>query len=49
MKRLLQLTALLAIALSLNSCGLPAALGRTAGNLADGVGDVASQVMTTGF
>lgn len=49
MKRILQLSAIATIVLSLNSCGLPAALGRTAGNLANGVGDVASQVMTTGF
>lgn len=49
MKRYFQLTALAAIVLSLNSCGLPAALGRTAGNLVSGVGDVANQVMTTGF
>jgi hypothetical protein len=49
MKRILQMTALAAIGLSLNSCGLPAALGRTAGNVVNGVGDMANQVMTTGF
>ncbi|MES2922601.1 MAG: hypothetical protein V4819_13700 [Verrucomicrobiota bacterium] len=49
MNRLVQLTALAAIVLSLNSCGLPAALGRTAGNVVNGVGDMANQVMTTGF
>jgi len=49
MKRFLQLTALAAVVFSLNSCGLPAALGRTAGNVVNGVGDMANQVMTTGF
>ena len=49
MKRIFQLTALAAIALSLNSCGLPAALGRTAGNLVQGVGNVANSAMTTGL
>jgi hypothetical protein len=49
MKRMLQLAALAAIALSLNSCGLPAALGRTAGNVVNGVGNMANSVMTTGL
>lgn len=38
MKRLIQLATLVAIALSLNSCGLPAALGRTAGNVVNSAG-----------
>jgi hypothetical protein len=38
MKRLLQLVTLAAIALSLNSCGLPAALARTAGNVVNSAG-----------
>lgn len=33
MKRILQIAAVLGIALSLNSCGLPGALVRSAGNL----------------
>jgi len=49
MNRILQLTALLVIALSLNSCGLPAALGRTAGNVVNGAGNMANSVMTTGL
>ena len=49
MNRILQLAALAAIALSLNSCGLPAALGRSAGNLVNGVGNIANTAMTTGF
>lgn len=38
MKRVLQLIVLAAMALSLNSCGLPAALGRTAGNAVKSAG-----------
>jgi hypothetical protein len=49
MKRIIQLAALAAIALSLNSCGLPGALGRTAGNLVQGVGNIANAAMTTGL
>lgn len=49
MNRLLQLTALVTIALFLNSCGLPAALGRTAGNVVQGVGNIANSAMTTGL
>jgi hypothetical protein len=49
MKRLVQLTAIAAFLLSLNSCGLPAALGRSAGRVVQGVGGLANQAMTTGL
>jgi hypothetical protein len=40
MKRLLQWIALTALALSLNSCGLPAALVRSTGSLLNSVGEL---------
>ena len=49
MKRILQLAVLATIALSLNSCGLPAALGRSAGRVLSGVEGLTNQAMTTGF
>lgn len=49
MKRTLQLAVLAAVAFSLNSCGLPGALGRSAGRLANSVGGLANQAMTTGL
>jgi hypothetical protein len=49
MKQTLQLLALAALMLSLNSCGLPGALARSAGRVVQGVGNVANQAMTTGL
>jgi hypothetical protein len=49
MKRLFQWTALAAIALILSSCGMPAALGRSAGRVMQSVSNVAGQAMTTGL
>jgi len=48
MKRLIQISSLVALLLSLNSCGLPAALGRSAGRALQGAGNVANSVMGTG-
>lgn len=42
MKRLAQFAALAAIVFSLDSCSLPAVLGRSAGRLMDGVASVAN-------
>jgi hypothetical protein len=44
MKRLLKWSALAALVLSLNSCGLPAALGRSAGSLLNSAGGLAQAV-----
>ncbi|MES2438214.1 MAG: hypothetical protein V4584_04070 [Verrucomicrobiota bacterium] len=49
MKRILQFLTLAAIAFSLNSCGLPGALARSAGRLVQGAANVADQAMTTGL
>ncbi|GAA5125127.1 hypothetical protein JIN84_13650 [Luteolibacter yonseiensis] len=49
MKRTLQTLSLAALLLSLNSCGLPGALARSAGRVVEGVGNVANQAMTTGL
>jgi hypothetical protein len=49
MKRILQLITLAAIALSLNSCGLPGALMRSAGNLVQGADNMVGQAMSTGL
>lgn len=45
MKRLVQLTTLAGIMLSLNSCGLPGALARTAGGVVQSVGGLASTAL----
>ena len=41
MKNILMTASLAALALALNSCGLPGALVRSAGRLVEGVGNVA--------
>jgi hypothetical protein len=48
MKWFLQLITLAAIALSLNSCGLPGALVRSAGRVIQGADSLVGQAMTTG-
>lgn len=49
MNRILKLLALAAIALSLNSCGLPGALMRSAGRVIQGADSMMGQAMTTGI
>lgn len=48
MNRFLKLITLAAITLSLNSCGLPGALMRSAGNLIQGADNLVGKAMTTG-
>jgi hypothetical protein len=48
MKRLLKWSALVALVLSLNSCGLPAALGRSAGSLLNSAGGLANAASSLG-
>ena len=48
MKRLFQLITLAALMLSLNSCGLPGALVRTAGSLVQGAGGLVAPAMAAG-
>ena len=49
MKLMVKLFTLVAVALSLNSCGIVDALGRTAGRVLDGAADLTDQAMTTGL
>jgi hypothetical protein len=49
MKVTLKLIALTSFALALNSCGLPGALVRTAGNTVNSVSNLASSAMSTGM
>lgn len=44
MKRFLKITAIAAILISLNSCGLPAAIGRSAGRAYQGLDQMAASV-----
>jgi len=48
MKRLLQWSALAALVFSLSSCGLPAALGRSAGGLVSAAGNAVGPAMALG-
>jgi hypothetical protein len=49
MKFLLRFTIFLAVALSLNSCGIANVLGRTVGRVFESAGDLTDQAMTTGL
>ncbi len=44
MKRITQLLVLAGLVVSLNSCGLPAALGRSAGRAVNGVAGMANSL-----
>jgi hypothetical protein len=48
MKSILKLITLASLALALNSCGLPGALMRTAGNAVTGVANIAGQAVSGG-